>query len=531
MIVWKFAHILVLVVSSFCLLSCQKRTHAVDFIFLNGAEPQTIDPATLTGQLEGRIAKALFEGLYNYSPDGKVVPGVADSHTVSEDGLNYTFTIRQGVSWSNGEPVTAHDFEASWRRVLEPLTASKYAEILYFIDQAEAYNKGEINDFSLVGCKALDANTFQVRLHTPAAYFLELTAFSTYLPVHIQSVEKYGDAWIKPQHLICNGPFKMKNWFINDKIELEKNEHYWNKNTVRFNRIDALAVNSASTAINMYLTGQVDLILDKNLVPGMLMADLRQRHDIHIYDYLATFFLRFNVTRPHLKDPRVRKALALSVDKQEIVERITRGGEKAAHTLCPPGIPGYPLPEGLNHDPVQARELFAEAGYPDGKGFPRTEILFNKSELNEQIAVEVQSMWKKQLGIDVELRTQEWANYLYSMDHLDYDIARSSWIGDYVDPNTFLDCFVTGRGNNRTGWSHKTYDSLLLEASLTTDVNKRAILFQQAEQILVKESVAVLPVYHYVGVVFYDKERLGGFEPNLLAEHPFQHMYWKDSSQ
>ena len=513
------------------LACCQQRPQNVDFIFLNGEEPQTIDPGTLTGQLEGRLAKALFEGLYTYGPDGTVVPGVAENYQLSEDGLIYTFFLRSNARWSHGEPVTAFDFEASWRRVLEPATASKYAEILFFIENAEAFNKGELDDFSQVGCKALDAKTFRVKLHTPAAFFLDLVAFTTFLPVHLPTVNKYGDAWIKPEHMVCNGPYQMKRWLINDRIELQKNEAYWNKDSVYFNRIDALAVSSASTAMNLYLTGQADLILDKNLIPGMLMADLRQREDIHIYNYLATYFYRFNVTRPHLKDQRVRLALALSVDKQEIVERITRGGESIARSICPPGMPTYHLPQGLSYNPERARELLVEAGYPKGEGFPRTEILYNKSELSEQIAIEIQSMWKKELGIEVELRIQEWANYLYSLDQLDYDIARSTWVGDYVDPNTFLDCFVTGRGNNRTGWSHEVYDQLLQQAGQISDKKERSALLLQAEQILVEEEVAVLPLYHFIGVVFFDEKRLGGFQPNLLAEHPLQYLYWKDGAK
>jgi oligopeptide transport system substrate-binding protein len=504
--------------------ACSKRPADVDLIILNGAEPQSLDPAVISGQLEGRLCSALFEGLTTRNAAGALVPGIAERWDVSPDGRTYTFHLRTDARWSNGDPVTAHDFYASWQRVLEPATASVYAEILFFIRNAEAYQSGKLTDFTQVGIQVLDDHTLQVVLEAPAAYFPDVVAFVTYLPVHLPSVRQHGDKWIRPGNLVSNGAYRLKGWKINDRVELEANPHYWNRAQVRSRRIDALAVSKATTAANLYLTGQADVLLDKGLIPPLLIGELRQHPDLHTFTFLATYFYRFNTTRKPFDDPRVRRAFAAAIDRESIVSRITRGGEPPATAFTPPGIPGYTPPVGTGFDPVLARRLLAEAGFPSGKNFPRTTILYNKSELNEQIAVEIQGMWKRELGIEVELQNQEWATYLKSLDNLQYDIARSSWVGDYNDPNTFLDCFVTGRGNNRTGWSHPRYDALLAEANRTTDPARRFALLHEAETILVTEQHPIAPIYNNVGMMLFNKERIRGLQGNVLDEHPFKEI-------
>lgn len=511
------------------LLSCNSRPEGVDFIFLNGGEPQSLDPAIVTGQLDGRICNALYEGLTTRNAKGKAIPGSATHWDVSDDGLTYTFHLRKEARWSNGEPVTAKDFENSWRRALAPETGSRYAEIMFFIEGAEEFNSGKLTDFSKVGIKALDSHTLEVTLKAPAAFFPDLVAFTTYLPVYTPGIEKHGTGWMKPHNLVTNGAYTLKSWRINDRIVLSKNLHYWRKDKVAFETVVALATSKNTTAFNLYATGQADLILDKTLVPQNLMGILRERPDCHANPFLATYFFRFNVTRPPFDDVRIRRAFSLAANKTTIVEKITKGGEPIARSFTPPGIPGYEPPQGLGYDTAKARALMAEAGYPGGKGFPRVSLLYNTTELSKQIAVELQAMWSKQLGVHVELRNQEWATYLKSLDSLDFDIARSSWVGDYNDPNTFLDCFVTGRGNNRTGWSHARYDELMEQASHERDPEKRFALMHEAETILVREDIPILPLYYFVGTTFYDADKLGGIHPNVVDEHPISEMHWKDS--
>jgi len=509
------------------LAGCNSRSSDADIVFVNGAEPQTLDPSKISGQLEGRLASSLFEGLTTRDARGDVRPGVAESWVVSPDALTYTFRLRENAAWSNGDPLTAHDFLYSWKRVLEPENAAVYAEILFFIVNAEAYQSGKIKDFDQVGIKVLDDRTLQVRLNAPTPFFPGVITFVTYLPVHKASVEKFGDAWIKPANMVNNGPYRLMDWKINDRIQLVRNETYWDKENVKLKRVDALATSQGTTAINLYLTGQADILLDKGLIPPQILGELRQRPDFHTFTFLGTYFYRFNTTRPPLNNPLVRRALAASIDRQLIVEKSTRGGESVAPTFVPPGIPGYRQPVGLPYNPEQARKWLAEAGYPEGKGFPRLSILYNSSTSHASIAVEIQAMWKRELGINIDLRQQEWATYLKALDNLDYDIARSSWVGDYLDPNTFLDCFVSGRGNNRTGWSNKPYDTLMNNANLQTDQAKRMDLMQKAEKILTEEESPIAPLYFYVGMLCFDADKIGGLEGNLLDEHPIRDWYLK----
>jgi oligopeptide transport system substrate-binding protein len=506
------------------LSSCNQRPRGVDLIIINGAEPQTLDPALHIGQIEGRIVRELFEGLCTRDARGQVQPGMAERWDISPDGTRYTFHLRPGIRWTNGDPVTARDFERSWLRVLDPQSLAEYAYILYFIKNAESYHKGQITDPSAVGIRALDDRTLQVDLIAPTPFFASLTAFPTYSPVHLPSVQVYGEAWVKPAHIVTNGPYRMLDWRINDRVSVVKNPSYWNAGAVDIPRVDFLAVTKSSTAFNLYATGQADLILDKGLIPASLLDLLQSRPDCHTYTYLGTFFFRFNCTRPPFDDPRVRAAFTAALDRQRIVTKITRASEKPAASFTPPGIPGYDPPPGIDYDPARARLLLADAGFSGGKGFPNVSILYNKTELNESIAVEVQAIWQETLGVHVELRNQEWASYLNSLKRLDFDIARSSWVGDYLDPNTFLDCFITNGGNNNTGWSNARYDALIAAANREPDPARRMQIFREAETLLLQEGVPFVPVYFYAGVLFYDPARLSGIEPNPLAEHPVRDM-------
>jgi len=506
----------------FSLAGCGSGPRA-DLVLCNGAEPQTLDPALVSGQLEGRLCAALYEGLTRRDARGKSVPGAAESWTVSPDGRTYTFTLRENLQWSNGDPITAEDLRYSWLRALDPATGSPYAEIFYFIRGAEDYQAGRAPAES-VEIAAPDARTLVVRLKNPVPFFPSLTSFTTYLPVHRATVEKHGDRWTRPEHWVGSGPYRLKAWRVNDRVALEKNPRYHSADRVRLSRIDALAVTRASTAFNLYSSGQADVLLDKGLIPSLIMPKLRGRPDFHPAPLFATYFYRFNVTRPPFDDPKVRRAFSLAINKEAIVERITRGNEPIALSLTPRGVPGYRPPTGPASSPVTAKALLREAGYPNGQGFPRVSLLYNKSELNEQVAVEIQAQWKRELGLEVDLRNQEWATYLRSLDSLDFDIARSSWVGDYDDPLTFLDCFATGRGNNRTGWSDSKYDSLLDQAQADPNAASRLRKLEQAEEILVNQAMPIIPLYHFVGCLMFDPKKWDGLMPNLLDEHPFSEI-------
>lgn len=506
---------------------CHHSAPRADLALLNGAEPETLDPALITGQPEGRVVNALFEGLTSLNEHAEVRPGVAERWDLSGDGLTYTFHLRQNARWTNGDPVTAHDFARSWHRTLTPETASEYAYQLHYIKNGKPFNEGTIKDFSQVGVRAEGEWTLLVTLENPTPFFVDLTATPPLYPVHLPTIEREGDAWIKPGKIVSNGAFKLDAWRINDCVRLVRNEMYWNRDQVRLRTVEILPTSKANTAFNFYESGLADLMMDKGLAPHALLDRLRHRADFHSAPFLGNYFLRYNVGSKSLADPRVRIALSLVFDRELLVEKVTRGGELPARTLVPPGTAGYQPPEGLGRDVERARKLLAEAGYPGGVGMPRLRYLFNEAELNESIAVELQDMLQRELGVSIELERQEWKVYLRSMSGLDYDVARASWVGDYKDPNTFLDMFVTDGGNNRTGWSNAQYDGLIAEAARELDPQKRYAIFQRAEHLLIVEEAPICPLYFYVGIQLYDATKFGGIEANLLDEHPLKSIYRK----
>jgi oligopeptide transport system substrate-binding protein len=503
---------------------CHSSRPPADLVILNGAEPESLDPAIMTGQADLRIGGSMFEGLTRFNPlDGNPIPGLADRWELSADRRVYLFRLRPEAVWSTGEPITADDFVYSWRRVLDPATGSEYAGILFYLEHAEEYHTRQIKDPEQIGVRAVGAHQLEVRLRDPTPFFLDLCAFPTMAVVPRELIERHGDRWLLTPQVPVSGAYQLDTWRINDRIRLRRNPHYWDAINTRSEVVDLLPCLSASTALSLYETKAVDIVWDKNLVPVDLLDILLTRPDFHSYPVLGTYFLRFNVTRPPFNDERVRRALAMAIDKQRIVTKITRGGEQVASSYTPPGIGGYHNPEGPGFEPEAARQLLAEAGYPAGVGFPQFQYLFDTtSRLQEQIAVEVQVMWQRELGIRPGLRKLEWKTYLVAQGELDYDVCRSSWIGDYNDPNTFLDMFMSNNGNNRTGWADPRYDELLRLANAQIDPDRREQLLQQAESILIREAVPIVPLYFYTGLEYYDSDRIEGIHPNIRAEHPLR---------
>ena len=498
-----------------------------DITIDNYSEPQSLDPALITAQPDLRIVSGLFEGLTRVDPKtGSAVPGLASHWEVSPDGRVYTFHLRTNLVWSTGEPIRADDVVFSWIRTLNPATASDYAGQLFYVKNGRAFNAGTLKDPSQVGVTALDPFTVRVELDSPTVFFLDVCAMPLASVVPRQTIEKLGDGWIKARPLPVSGPYELAFWRLNDKVRLIKNPRYWDAANTQSSIIDLLPIGSATGALNLYERGEVDIVWDKELIPTELLDVLLRRPDFHTFNFLGTYFLRINVTRKPFDDARVRKALALAIDKRRLVERITRGGEQPASHLVPNGTAHYVSPEGLGYDPALARKLLAEAGYPGGKNFPRMEYMFNApvggGKIHEQIAIELQQMWRDTLGIDIELRQLEMQVYLTEQDQMHYDVSRSSWIGDYNDANTFLNMFVTNDGNNRTGWSNARYDELVREANETTDMDAREKLFQDAETILVRDELPIVPLFFYVGINYYDTNKIEGIYANIVDVHPLQ---------
>jgi oligopeptide transport system substrate-binding protein len=472
-----------------------------------------------------RVINGLFEGLTRYDPGtARPIPGLAETWEISPDGRLYTFHLRDHLLWSPGQPITADDVVYSWRRVLDPRTASEYAGQIFYLTNAESFNNGTLRDANQVGVHAVDQRTVTVVLTSPTAFFLDLCAFQTLAVLPRQRIERDGEQWLRSGDLPTSGPYLLDGWRLNYKIRLRKNPYYWDAANTRSGIIDFLSVSAPNTALNLYETGRADVIWDQNVIPGELLDELKKRPDYHTFPYLGTYYFRFNTTQPPFGDPRVRRALALALDKSRLVTKFLHAGETPATHLVPDGAAHYQPVSGLGYDPGEARRLLAEAGFPGGRGFPRFHYLFDASEgggrIHEQLAVEMQHQWEEQLGIRVELAQMEKKVYLTAVNHLDYELARASWIGDYNDPNTFLDLFRSNNGNNQTGWKNPRYDALLRQANEQTDPARRISLLQEAEKILVHDELPIVPLYFYAGFTFYNPAKIKGIEPNILDIHP-----------
>jgi oligopeptide transport system substrate-binding protein len=512
------------------LAGCSGSEPKADLVIINGPDPETLDPALGTGLEDLRIIGALFEGLTRNDPvTAGPIPGLAERWDVSPDGCVYTFHLRDHLWWSPGEPITAGDVVYSWLRALDPQTASEYAGQLFYLKNGEAYNSSKIKDPSRVGVQAVDARTVRVELNHPTAFFLDLCAFQTLAVVPRKIIEQRGEDWLRARPLPTSGPYLLQEWRLNDKIRLVKNPFYWDAAHTRSAVVDCLPISAPNTALNLYQTGQADIIWDRDNVPSELLDVLAKRPDYHTFPYLGTYFLRCNTTRPPFNDVRVRKALALTIDKRRLAAKFLRGGEPVADHLVPDGTAHYQPATGLGYDPALARRLLAQAGYPGGQGFPHCRYLFDASaggeKINEKVAVELQQMWQEQLGLQIELKQMEKRVYLVAQNRLDYDVTRSTWIGDYDDPNTFLDLFRSDSGNNRTGWKNARYDALLDEANQQVDLSRRAALLKEAETILVRDEAPVIPIYFFAGFNYYNPARIKGIYPNILDEHPLNAIW------
>ncbi len=499
----------------------------------NGAEPQDLDPHIVTGVPEHYIISALLEGLVTEDPgDLSIKPGMAESWKISDDRITYEFNIRRNAVWSNGDPFTAEDMVYSFKRMLSPGLGGEYAYMLYYLKNAEKYHKGALDDFSKVGVSAQDKSTLIITLAHPTPFFLSLlTHFSTF-PVHKATIEafgamdKRGGQWTRPENFVGNGPFILDRWELNKVIVVKKNPDYWDADTVKLSEIHFYPVDNISTEERMFRAGQLHVT---STIPSEKIAFYREKRPevLRIAPYLGTYYYLFNTVKTPFNDARVRRAFAMSVDRQQIVAYITKGGQIPAYSFTPPNTAGYTPETKIPYDIDAARALLAEAGYPDGRGLPEAEILYNTSEGHRKIAVALQQMWKKALNVTVTLTNQDWKVYLSSRKTRSFTMARAGWIGDYADPNTFLDMFVTDGGNNHTGWSSPEYDALIREAGETGDRKKRYAVFQQAEKILLEEA-PILPIYTYTSLTLLSPT-VKGWYPNILDHHPYKYVYLEAS--
>jgi oligopeptide transport system substrate-binding protein len=527
-------------------------------------EPGTIDPALVLSPTEFDIVVNVFDGLTRVDNKNVLQPAIAKSWTISKDLKTYTFTLRD-ASWTNGTPVTAYDFEYAWKRALSPEFASEYAYQLYYIYGGEAFNtsikvgtkyyaqavdaKGnpvtktvggkavpvpnmakQIDPSKNVGVKALNAKTLKVYLRSPTPYFLGLTAFSTLYPV-CKAVVSTNDKWAAGvTNYVTDGPFKLTQWSHNDKITLVKNPTYWDKNNVKLTKITYLMVEDEATALSMYQSGQLDAAA---AVPTSELPKLVASGDAKILPLLGIDYYMINVTKKPFNDVRVRKALTLAIDRKAITTSVTKGGQVPALAFVPYGMPDA-LPGSSfrkagqetffkDNDVATAKALLAQAGYPNGKGFPVFTLTYRTRVLDKTICEAIQAMWKKNLGITCTLRSEELGVYLDDRKNINYDFMFTRWSADYMDPDTFLGMYVTGGGNNGTGWSNKTYDALIAKAGVTVDPKARMATLHAAEKILMT-NLPILPVYYTTNPVLLSKH-IKNFYESALAILDWKNAY------
>ena len=619
-------------------------------ILNNETEPEYLDPQLSIGHPDARAADLMFEGLTEYHPKTLAPePGIAERWDISEDLIRFTFHLRKDARWSDGTPITAWDAVYSWERILDPVTAARYAQQLFFVRNAEAYNSGKAREaqvdvalrtdrradapevarlpagtivdvldghatssnrrrvtaatplrrtpepageivtqlnpaddlhledsleqgkqgwvkvqwpvrdlfgwvpadavvypepgknwvkvraqsggaegwvlaeallatYRVIGMRVPDPYTFEVTLHSPAPFFLYQTSHTSARMVPRQAIERHGPRWTQPENVVTNGAFHLVEHRVRDKMVFLKSPTYWGRDHVQLEKVILYTLDQHHAVTNLYKSGETDLIVAIEL-PTEYVAPLMGKKDMRIGTRLNTYLYRLNVTRKPLDDKRVRQALSHALDRRE-VNAALKVPHVAATGLVPPGLEGYTPAVGHEFDVPKAKRLLAAAGFPDGRGFPEMRILYNTREDHKKVAAVVQENWRRNLSINLTLENREWKTYQKDVRSLNYDVARAGWIGDYPDPNTFLDMWITDGGNNNTGWSNAAYDAKLAAAGRERDPAKRMQLFRELEAQL-NDEVPFIPIYWYAMWELV-KPYVQGYESNMIDKHPLQ---------
>jgi oligopeptide transport system substrate-binding protein len=493
-----------------------------------GGDPETLDPQLINTLEDSYVTIGLFEGLTVPDPVTlEARPGVASSWEYDDKTMTWTFHLRPDAKWSNGDPVTARDFVFSYRRILTPALGAEYANMLYPIKNARAFNEGKLTDFSQVGVHALDDRTLQIQLEHPTGYFLELCYHQTFLPVHPPTIIKFGafnrrdTGWDKPGTLVSDGPFVLTKFVLGEVVEVKKNPYYWNAANERLNGIRFYPISDVDAEERAFRNGILHMTSTLTLAR---VPFYRNTHSpfLRIMPVYGAYFYTFNTRKPPLNDPRVRLALCISVDRQAIVDKVTRGGQIPAYSLTPPSAQYTPRAQ-IHEDVAEAQRLLAAAGYPGGKGFPPLELLYNTSESHRAVAEVLQHEWKENLGITVSVANVAAPEWLERRRVADFQIIRAGWYGDYLDPSTFLELFASDDEMEQSGYSNPTYDAALEAANQEIDSAKRMEDFQKAESVLMAD-VPFMPLYFYTHL-FLIRPEVRGYENNLLDLHVYTNVY------
>ncbi|KLV07312.1 peptide ABC transporter substrate-binding protein [Photobacterium aquae] len=491
-----------------------------DLVRGNGDEVPTLDPNFSSDNASSRVITDMFEGLVTQTPEGEVIPALASRWDVSDDGKVYTFYLRDGIKWSNGEPITAADFEYSFKRVIDPKTGAPYA---WYYSTAHIQNAAAISGGKLapdqLGVKAIDDKVVQITLDKPVPHFVKMLVHESTFPVYAPAIKAHGDAWTKPENIVTSSAYKLKEWVLNERIVLERNPQYWNNDKTVINNVTYLPVADLTAEYNRFRTGEIHITSSFPL--EQYNAIKKQRPDELItMPALGTYYYLFNVHKPPFDNADVRKALAYAIDRDVVTKVILGQGQLPAYGVTPPSVDGFNAPDlawgelKQKQREKQAVALLEKAGY--GKDNPlEFELVYNTSESHKKLAVVMSSMWKKALGAHVNLANQEWKTFLQKLVQQDFSVARYAWMGDYNEASTFLSYFES-TGMNYAKWSNAEYDEVMGKAILAADNENRNAFYQQAEQIFADEMPAI-PLYHYTRSVL-KSTKVGGYSKTNAAE-------------
>ncbi|MEO0366059.1 MAG: peptide ABC transporter substrate-binding protein [Pseudomonadota bacterium] len=494
------------------------------------APPQSLDPHRAEGTGSGAILRDLYEGLTGEAPGGELVPGAAESWTISDDGLVYTFTLRDGLRWSNGDPLVAEDFAAGLRRTIDPATASAYAPLLKPIQNASPVTAGELPVDEL-GIRALDERTLELRLEQPTPFFLGLLTSWVTFPLHRESFEAHGLRFVRSEHSVTNGPYTLVDQRVGDRITLKKNPNYRDAANVAIEQVEYLAIEDTATELRLFEAGELDIT---SSTPNGQFQSLKARYgdQLHVTTNLSVYFMVFDLTEAPFSDVRLREAMSIALDRDALTESVLGAGQTGAFGVVPPGIANYDsfsfdwreLPR--DQQLARARELYREAGFDDSTPLKAT-LIYNTGDAHRKVAVALQAMVREALGARLEVTNQEFRVMLSNREKRElWDIMRLGWTGDYNDPNTYLEIFRSGHPQNFAGYQNTEYDRLLDEAARTLDLSVRRELLHEAEQTLMEDH-PILPMYFYVSRHLVS-ERVIGFTATPMDRTYSAHLKLAD---
>ncbi|AHH08298.1 peptide ABC transporter substrate-binding protein [Borrelia anserina] len=507
------------------ILSCSKensKEHS-SFKITMGGEPKSIDPQLAEDKIGAHIIAQMFSGIVEGdSKTGGYKPGLAKSWDISDDGTVYTFHLREGVIWSDGVPITAEGIRKSYLRILNKETASNYVGMVKStIKNAKDYYEDKISESEL-GIRAIDNSTLEITLIAPKPYFLDMLVHQTFTPIPIHAIEKYGNDWTKPENMVVSGAYKLKERIPNEKIVLEKNDKYYKSKDVELQEVIFYTITDASTAYRMYENNEIDAL---SIIPPDLIKEIKLRNDYYSSAINGLYYFSFNTQIKPLDNVKVRKALTLAIDRETLMKKVINNGSIPTRNITPTfNHYSYGKPLKL-FDPNSAKQLLAEAGYPDGAGFPELTIKYNTSESHKKITEFIQNQWARILNIKVKLENEEWASFLETKQKGNYEIARAGWIGDYSDPLTFLSLFQKEFSHfSSYEYFNKEYENLINQSDIEQDPIKRQDILRKAEAIIIEQDFPIAPIYIYAGNYLFRNDKWTGWSPNISERFYFSEL-------